>query len=75
MARPRKELFVKVARTGSVVREVLLDGGRTVKDALEAAEIDYDEDEKIRVNGKPADLSDSLKAGDVVTIAANVKGA
>lgn len=72
--RTRQPIFVKVARTGGLVSEVLLDGGRTVEDALTAGDIDFDEDEKIRVNGKPADLDDNLRDGDVVTIAGKVSG-
>lgn len=78
MGRPRnedKECFVKVAKTGGKVEEYMLNGERTVEGALETAELDYDEDSRIRLNGKEADLGDEVKDGDVITLAGNIKGA
>ena len=74
--RPRREagVFVKVARTGGEVKEVLLNGDKTVKDALEAAGIDFDDDNRIRVGGEEAELSDTLKDGDIVTLSGKVEG-
>lgn len=78
MARGRRveenEIFVKVARTGGQVHEVCLNGERTVEDALEAAEVDYSENSRIRVNGVSAELEDELSDGDNVTVSGKIKG-
>ena len=78
--RPRRSdsdedgIFVKVARTGGEVKEFLLNGERTVEEALKIAEIEYDDDNRIRVNGSEADLETELEDGNVVTISGKVEG-
>jgi len=79
MARKAKKndeaIFVKVARTGGVVNEYCLDDeDKTVEAILDVADMDVDDEEKIRVNGKLADMDTELKDGDVVTISGKVKG-
>ena len=73
-ARRASEIFVKVAKTGGLVTEVCLNGGRSVADALEAGGYDYEAEYKVRVNGEPADMEDELSNGDVVTIAGKIEG-
>ena len=76
--RPRRQasagVFVKVAQTGGEVKEVLLNGDKTVADALEAAGISHDSDNRIRVGGVEAELSDTLQDGDIVTLSGKVEG-
>ena len=76
MARRKKEkdILVKVARTGSKVQEVALNGGRTVEDALIAAGISKKTSEEIQVNGEEADLDMELENGDRVVLVKNVEG-
>ncbi len=74
MPRTRGEIIVKVAKTGGLVQEVCLNGGRTVEDALKASGIDYDEDTKIRVNGGSSELEDELKNKDIVTLSDKIEG-
>ena len=80
MGRKRKNeeedgaILVKVARTGGQVVEVSLNGGRTVEDAIDAADIEYNSRDRIRVNGEPADLDDDLEDGDIVTLSGKIKG-
>lgn len=73
----RPPIKVKVARLGGEVREYALNGERTVKAALVAADLYYegDEVEKVRVSGEPADLDTELKEGDFVTVAGRIEGA
>ena len=68
------EIMVKVARTGSKVVEVALNGGREVRDALEAAGISKKESEEISVNGEEADLDYELEDGDRVVLTKNIEG-
>lgn len=68
------EIEVKVARTGGEVKTVLLNGDRTVADALDAASISYDENSRIRVNGEEVDLDDVLKDGERVVLSGKIKG-
>lgn len=76
MARRKKveEIVVKVARTGTRLEEVALDGGHTVEDALMAAEITPKETEEVRINGEPAELDDELEDGDRVILVKNISG-
>lgn len=75
MARPRKDVFVKVARTGSRAVDVCLNEDKTVEAALEIAGITAKASEDIRVNGKAADLDQVLKDGDRVTLIKDIEGA
>lgn len=77
VARRGVPILVKVARTGSTVAEIALNGntGYAVENALQAGGLDFGDDEKLRVNGKPATLKTILKNGNVVTIAGNIQGA
>ena len=77
MGRKKKteaEIMVKVARTGSRVIEVALNGGREVRDALEAAGISKKESEEIAVNGEEADSDYELEDGDRVVLTKNIEG-
>jgi hypothetical protein len=55
------------------IREVTLDEGATVRDALSAAGISLDGRE-VRVGGAPAGLDDEVSNGDSVLVTAQVKG-
>lgn len=76
-ATPRRaaaDVMVKVARTGGTVTEVCLDGEPTVKAALDIANIDHSKGDRVRVNGREADLDTELKQGDIVTVAGKIEG-
>lgn len=73
----REPIFVKVARTGSTVQELCLNGSRTIAAALEAygVTIEEDDDAHVRVNGAPVtDLEKDLSQGDIVTVAGKIAG-
>lgn len=72
--RTEASIFVKLARTGSVVQEYCLNGARTVDALLEAAGMTTGKGDKIRVNGRLADEDTLLKQGDIVTLAGRVEG-
>jgi len=77
MARKKNEdaeIMVKVARTGSKVVEIALNGNREVRDALEAAGISKKESEEISVNGEEANLDYELEDGDRVVLTKNIEG-
>lgn len=66
--------IAKVARLGTAVREVAVADDATVAQALEAADIDID-NEDVRVDGQSASLETRLtSANPLVTIVPKVKG-
>lgn len=69
--------LVKVVKTGSEVKEFALNGDRTVSAAIElykSAGIDLGENPRVKVNGKEASETSTVKNGDVITITNNIKG-
>lgn len=68
------EIFVKVARTGSQVLEVALNGDHTVEDALEAAGINKKVTEEVRVNGETEEMDYELEDGDRIMLVKNIEG-
>jgi hypothetical protein len=69
-------IYVKVARTGGAVKEVCLNGDRSLQTALDLAEVEYTESSRIRVNGESVSLDDDieLEDGDRVNISGKIKG-
>lgn len=65
--------FIKVAKLGTSVKEVALEGGSRVSDALNAAEVRADGFE-LRVNGNPVTGDAVLRTGDIVTLVPQIKG-
>lgn len=72
--REAKPIFAKVGRTGGLVSEVCLNGDHSVEAALIAAGLNYDEADKVRVNGLKATGSSTLKNHDVVTVSGKIEG-
>ena len=66
-------IVVRCGKVPGQIKEIALNGGRTVADALDACEID--DDGEIRVNGEPATLETGLRQGDTVLLLHKVKGA
>jgi len=66
-------MLVKVARLGTAVQELALTDGASVQMALEAADLEVD-NEDIRVNNSTVSTSTILKEGDIVTLVPKVKG-
>lgn len=60
--------------TGSEVKEYGLNGNNTVADLFLAADKEFNEDYKIRVNGEVADGETELTNGDIVTVAGKIEG-
>lgn len=67
-------ILVKVARAGGTVQEVCLNGNRTVADALRAANIEFDDTSRLRVDGETVELDDELEDGEIVTMSGKIKG-
>ena len=65
--------IVKVARLGTAVQEVAVAEDASVKDALDAAGIDI-ENEDVRVDGRSSDLNSGIGSGNLITIVPKVKG-
>lgn len=70
----KKEITVKVARVPGKMVEVVLNGHRTVKDAVEGAGFAIKNTETIRVNGNDATEEKELKDGDRVTLIRQIEG-
>ena len=69
------DILVKVGRAGSKAQEVILNGGRTVSDAIKAAGFQKKESEIVNVNGEEVDDLDlELEDGDRVSLIKNVEG-
>lgn len=64
---------VRVGRLPGVIQNVVLDGGRKVRDALAGAELDHVGYE-IRVNSGEATLETDLKDDDTVLLVRKVRG-
>lgn len=69
-----EEILVKVGRIGNPVIEVVLNGARTVADALLAADIQTGTGDLLRVAGETVSLTDELDEGDVLVVAGSIKG-
>jgi hypothetical protein len=63
---------VRVARVPGLVKEVALNGSRTVRAAAEIAGVQTDG--SIHVNGRVGNLDTTLSNGDRVTISKGAKG-
>ena len=64
---------VRVGRLPGRIENIVLNGGRTVKDALEGAGLRADGHE-IRVNGNPATEENDLSEGDTVLLVRKIRG-
>ena len=65
--------IVKVARLGTAVKEVAVSEDALVSDALEAADIEID-NEDVRLDGQTANTSSRIGNGNLITIVPKVKG-
>ena len=75
MLRKRKpEITVKVARVPGRSIEVVLNGERTVEEALKAAGFSKKDSEEIRVNSVDRDMDYELKEGDKITLVRQIEG-
>jgi len=72
------DILIKVGRTGSPIKEVVLNGDRTVADALKAAGLNKKDSETVQVNGDEIDYEDEydmeLEDGDRVVLVRNIEG-
>lgn len=67
-------ISVRVAQIGGEIKEIALEEGSTIEDALNAAGIDPNGGQRIRVDGETAELQDELEDGDYVTLSGKIKG-
>ena len=67
-------ITVKVAKLPGAVKEVVLNDGATVEDALSNAGIAIESGESVKVNGSERDTSASVANNDIVVIAKGAKG-
>jgi len=65
--------IVKVARLGDAVQEVAVADSATVQDALDAADIEI-ENEDVRIDGRSVELDSRMTNGTVITVVPKVKG-
>ena len=68
-----EHITVRVGRLPGRIAEIALNGGRSVADALAAAELDPTGYE-VRVNGSPAEAGTELEDGDTVLLVKKIKG-
>lgn len=69
------DILVKVGRIGSPVKEIALNGSRTVEDAIKAAGLSQKDTEIVQVNGSEIDdLSQDLNDGDRVILVKHIEG-
>jgi hypothetical protein len=66
-------ITVRVGTVPGEIRDIALNGDRTVKTALDAAGLDPS-GYNIRVNGADADLADEVQADDTIILAKSIKG-
>jgi len=70
-----KDILVKVGRVGAEVKEIALNGERTIKKALAVVGFVKKNSEIVQVNGKEEDnLDKRLSNGDRVILTKNVQG-
>lgn len=67
-------ITVKVGLLPGTIKEVTLNGGRAVSDALEGAEISSADGYEIRINSELGATDTELKDGDVVLLVKQIKG-
>ena len=67
-------ITVKVGKLPGQIKEIALNGGRTVADAIGAAGLEMKDGQEIRVDGVPADKGKNLRANQTVLIVKKVKG-
>lgn len=65
---------VRVGRVPGTVKTVVLAAGSTLGEALSAAEMTLQENEKADLNGVASTTSAVLQDGDTIVIAASAKG-
>lgn len=66
-------ITVRVGKLPGRIMDIALNGGRTVADALNGADL-YSDGFEIRVNGAPADLEYNLANGDTVLLVKKITG-
>ena len=67
--------YVQVIRLGEIVMNVEIEGPVSVYEVLDKAAVAIDKLRMdIRVNGKSADMTFQVKAGDVITVLPPIRG-
>lgn len=67
-------ITVRVGRLPGLIKDVALNGTRTVEAAIEGAELDDIDGYEIRVNGQNADTDTELSQGDTVLFVRKIRG-
>lgn len=71
------DILVKVGRVGTTIKEIALNGDRTVEDALAAAGFKIKDSEIVQVNGdeiEEDEMDMELEDGDRVILVKNIEG-
>lgn len=66
---------VKVVKVPGIVKNIALEAGSTVRDALRLAEIEPDSSQALNVSGRPATQDTQLEDGDKLVVAKGAAGA
>jgi len=74
MSRNKEDIEVKVGRVGAEIKEVSLEEGATVEEALVAAGLSAKTSETVRINGEDADFDDEVEDGDRVMLVKDIRG-
>lgn len=67
-------IMIKIGKLPGTIKEVALNGDRTVAAALEAAEISETDGYELRVNGNTAESETELYENDIVLMVKKIKG-
>jgi hypothetical protein len=67
-------ITIKIGKLPGRIVEISLNGGRTVADAIEAAEIGDVAGYEVRANGAPATMTTVLSNGATVLLLKKIKG-
>lgn len=73
MARTKK-YSVHVGRVGTSLKEVEVEAGTTVEEAIQEAGLRIKDTEQVRVNAEVMDLEDEVSDNDVILLVRNVEG-
>lgn len=71
---PFSTIEVRVGRVPGEIKNIVLNGGRTVKDALSGASLAARSQDEIRVNGEKSNLEAELSPNDTVLLLQKIEG-
>ena len=69
-----KKFTVQVGRVGTSLKEVKVEDGTTIEEAIQEAGLKVKDTEQVRVNAEVVDLEDEVSDNDVILLVRNVEG-